>query len=431
MNDDVLNPAWPLIFQNPCTWTDGWDGSAWTDPPAEVPAHLRPPMEVLADANAVVAGFDRVRRAAPNKPSTARWELNLLEFTTSLLERLRTGTYKQGPGFNFTLNEGGRLRAINALNVDDMIVQHVVTDGVLVPRLRRLLIHDAGASLKGKGLSFTRRRFEQHVREFVHLHGLDRGHVLKVDFRRFFDNVDHEKLLDLLQRAIRCQAFIDFVAALLKRSEVDISHLPPGVVPEIFNSVEYLRVPRRLRTGRRFLRRSLGVGSPTSQILGLFLLTRVDSLCQTVHRCRFYDAYMDDRVVIHHDRAFLEHLLGEIVEEGARWGLHVNHRKTRITPLAQGVTFLKTRYVVKPTGGVVRHMPREAVVRQRRKLVHLAELVVRGERPLEALTHLHASWRGQRRWYSAHNALRRVDALVDELLTRVELHRRGLLTFHR
>ena len=162
--------------------------------------------------------------------------------------------------------------------------------------------------------------------------------------------------------------------------------------------------------------KSMGIGSPVSQIAGIFLPTPIDTWCKTVRGIHCYDAYMDDRIIIHRDKEFLHTLLEEIKAVAKTIGVYVHEKKTQIIKLSHGFTFLKTKYHLTPTGKIIRSIPRDVVVRQRRKLKKLILFVQEGSLTIQAFVNQYKSWRGDKVRYSAHHTLINMDKLYKELI---------------
>lgn len=351
------------------------------------------------------------------KDSTQKYGLNLLQNILELQKELRNETYEQEQGATFRLNEGGHIRLVKALTVKDTVMQHSLCDTVLVPELSRHLIHDNGASLKGKGISFTRKRFERHLRWHFQRYGSE-GYALKLDFRKYFDNIRHDVLAGQVRKYIRDDAVLRPLHAILWANRVDISYSDdPRYIDGVFNSLEHQRLDPKLLTGRRYMAKSMGIGAPTAQIAGIFLPTPIDTWCKTVRGVHCYDAYMDDRIIIHPDKEYLKELLAEIKEIAARLGIHINERKTQIVKLSHGFTFLKTKYVLTETGKIIRRIPRDVVVRQRRKMKRLARFVINGEMSFEAFRDQYKGWRGDKGRYHARRTLNNMDNLYRRLET--------------
>ena len=368
-------------------------------------------MNDFTNANHLIEGYRRARKCSGWKESNQKYGLSLLRNIRKLQLELRTGTYAQGQGSIFRLNENGHLRLVKALTVRDTVMQHSLCDSVLIPELSSHLIYDNGASQKGKGISFTRKRFERHLRWHYRNYGTE-GYVLKIDFRKYFDNIRHDVLRERIGCFVQNDAVMRALDSVLEANRVDISFTDdPAYIDGVFNALEYDSLDKGLLTRRRFMAKSLGIGAPTAQISGIFLPTPVDTWCKTVRGIRCYDAYMDDRIIIHPSKDYLRELLGEIKEIAQRLGIHTNEKKTQIVKLSHGFTFLKTKYVLTETGKIIRRIPHDVVVRQRRKMKKLARFVVEGSMDFTAFENQYKSWRGDKSRYHARMTLDNIDKL--------------------
>lgn len=375
-------------------------------------------IDFAADADALFNSAKRMARVSGWKYSTQKILCDLLPEIFRVQEMLKSGPLKQGEWHSFKLCERGHLRLVKALSAGDMLIQHTLVDAVLVPVLRRYLIHDNGASLEGKGIAFTRRRFEEHLHWHYRRYGTE-GYVLKMDFRKYFDNIDHQKLLAAMAEKIPDARFLYLIEEILKANRPDVSYDPrtiAEIMQEPYSSLDGDAVDGALKDGSKLLPKSLGIGSPLSQIAGIFYPTRIDTYCKVVRGVHCYDAYMDDRIVVHPSKDFLIDLLAGVKDQAASMGLFIHPHKTQISRLARGVRFLNTRYRLTETGRVIRGIPRDVVVRERRKLKHLAKLVIDGKLDRAAFVQQYESWRGDKARYNAHGIIAGMDKLYKELL---------------
>ena len=248
------------------------------------------------------------------KPATQRYHSNLLLNNLELQEELRNGTYRVEPTVNFWINERGRQRYIESPKIRDRIVQKVLTTEILIPYLTKPLIYDNYASLKGRGTSFARKRIDVLLQRFIRNHGTD-GYVLLIDIKKYFPSIDH---------------------TILKKMVHDRIHEPP----EIMNLIDYvIDTSSNSEIG-------LNLGSEAPQIFAVFYLSLIDSFIKTVKGIKYYGRYMDDMFIISESKEELKNLLEEIKEQLAGLKLEINERKTHITKLSRGFTFMQVKYNV-------------------------------------------------------------------------------------
>lgn len=374
-------------------------------------------MRDFANANSLMSAYERVRKTSGWKESTQRYGLNLLRETYWLQKALRERNYAQHECNTFKLCERGHLRLVKALVTRDMVMQHSLCDTVLVPELLKYIIHDNGASIKGKGISFTRRRFEQHLRWHYRRYGTE-GYILKIDFKKYFDNIQHDILKKLIAEKIQNEDVQYVLSEIFKANEIDVSYTDDtDILQKVFSSLEYEQIDTALLTGKRFMPKSLGIGSPVSQIAGIFFPYRIDNFCKTVKGIHCYDAYMDDRIVIHKSKEFLWSLLEEIKVLAEKQGITIHQDKTQIIKLSHGFTFLKTKYILTETGKIIKKIPRDVVTAERRKLKKLAALVVAGHMSRDKFVTQYKSWKGDKqRYYNAYHTLKNMDKFYRRLL---------------
>jgi hypothetical protein len=298
--------------------------------------------------------------------------------------RLIAGESIQHGFMEFTLNERGKTRHIKSVHISERIVQKALCDYVLVPILSNPLIYDNGASVKGKGTHFALRRLTAHLSCFYRQNGFsNNGYALLIDFAKFFDNIRHDTLFELLDGHISDERVKDLV--------------------------------------RRFVTvfgdgKSLGLGSQVSQIAAIFYPDRLDHFIKEKLHIKYYGRYMDDLYLIHADKARLEYCLTEIKKVCDTLGIIINMKKTKIVKLSDGLEFLKGKYVLLKTGKILRLPGKDSTKRMRRKLKKFKSLVDAKKMSFDDLRSAYQSWRGNyKRRFNAYHQVRYMDKLYNDL----------------
>ena len=359
-------------------------------------------------ANQYLEATKKLAKSSGWKYKSQAFLLNRLSEIVKLKKEIETGTYEPQEGSVFEINENGHRRLVKSMTPRDAVLQHALCDGVIIPKVKEHIIYDNGAGLKGRGLSFTRRRFEEHLRWHYRRYGTE-GYALIIDFSKYFDNIRHEDAIRQLETIFRDKELTNLAKKILKTYEVDISYTEHDLMDEVFNSLEYVKIPKEKLTGDRMMRKSLGIGAPISQIIGILYPTLIDQYVKTVKGVHGYDAYMDDRIVLHPDKAFLRALLQDIETLAKRLGIHINRKKTQIVKLSHGFTWLKTRYILTETGKIIKKIPKDVTKRERRKLKRLAQKVAAGDMTAEEYENQYRAWRGDKKRYNAFKTLQSMD----------------------
>lgn len=229
-------------------------------------------------------------------------------------------------------------REIQALSYGDRIVQHSLCDNVLGPYLERHLIYDNSACRKGKGTHFALDRLTCFLRKYYRSNGSN-GYILKCDVRKYFNSIDHE----VLGQKIRRMDLPDDVKWLLDK---------------IIGSYEYEE------------RKGLPMGNQTSQWFALYYLDSLDRLVKEKLRIRYYSRYMEDMILIHPSKEYLQECLARMREHLEGELKLAFNEKTQIHAIRQGVDYLGFHFYLTETGKVIRTLRQSGKKRLKRKLRH-------------------------------------------------------------
>ena len=325
------------------------------------------------------------------KETTQRYLSDMLVRNIELMDEVLGGTYAVKPTVDFLLNERGHIRKIEAPVVRDRVIQKTLMKHVLTPSLRPYLIYDNYASLTDRGTAFARKRFEVMLRRYIAKNGTD-GYILLIDIRKYFENINHEILKQLVDPKIQNEP--ENVISLIHYMIDTSSHTEKG----------------------------LNLGSECPQIFAVYFPNRIDHFVKVVKGVKYYGRYMDDIFVIGKTKAELLSLLSEIEEQLKMIKLEANAKKTHIVKLSHGFTFLQVKYNITKTGKISKRMTHGKIVRERRRLKAFKRMYDQGIMTEEEIWNCYHSWRGT--IVKDHNACRKslesMDALYRSLFPKHE-----------
>lgn len=108
--------------------------------------------EIICDANNLYRAYKVSVKTSKWKETTQKFMMNFLRYIFSIQDDLMNRTLQNGPTQEFTLFERGRVRPITSIQIRDRIIRHVLCDEVLLPEVKKHIIYDNCASIKGRGI---------------------------------------------------------------------------------------------------------------------------------------------------------------------------------------------------------------------------------------------------------------------------------------
>lgn len=158
------------------------------------------------------AAWREFRRGKRKKPDVRAFERHLEDNVFRLRDDLASYRYRHGSYHRFRICDP-KPRTIHKAVVRDRLVHQAVVR-FLGPILERSYIFDSYSCQKGKGPHAAVRRLETFRRQ-VSRNGTRPCWALKFDIAQFFDSVDHEILLRLLERRVPCEQTLRLLAEIV------------------------------------------------------------------------------------------------------------------------------------------------------------------------------------------------------------------------
>lgn len=295
-------------------------------------------------------------------------------------DKLSKRNYKSIPFYEFNIHERGKERNIKSLHISERVVQKCLCDNFLTPLVEKRVIYDNAACRKDKGVDFSRKRMVHHLRNYYINHGFE-GYALTFDFSKYFNNIDHEILINMLSKIIEDSKLLNLIKTLIKD----------------------------------FGEKGLGLGSQISQTCALFYPTAVDKEFKEKFKCKYYGRYMDDGYIIHKDKEFLIKCRESLFKIANELNIKINPKKTQIIKLSKGIVWLKTRYILTKSGKIYKKPYKKSIVSMRRKLKKLRELYEQKKIKISEVKTALASWLGYIRKSNSYRSQESIKRLVVKL----------------
>jgi len=276
--------------------------------------------DIISIENLLVS-WQEFLRGKRKRSDVAEFLIHFMDNISLLHEILSNKTYRHGGYFAFKINDP-KPRDIHKAKVKDRLVHHAIYR-ILYPYFDQKFIHDSYSCRVDKGTHRAVSRFRDFSYK-VSKNNTCTCWVLKCDIRKFFANIDHGILKDILRKNIRDSEII-----WLLNQIIDSFHSENGVG------------------------KGLPLGNLTSQLLVNVYMNEFDQFVKRVLKVKHYIRYADDFVVLSEDKKYLENIIIEfrnfLIET---LSLEIHPAKTSIKTLASGIDFLG--YVVFPRHIVLR-----------------------------------------------------------------------------
>lgn len=318
--------------------------------------------------------YDKVRITTKNKKEVIRFSLNLNENLMDILTKLYKGKYVFNKYRIFLIREP-KYRLIMSECIEDKIVNHLFSNE-LIKSLEKSLIYTNVATRKNKGSKLAYSEFIKAVNKLMY--SSKDIYVLKLDISKYFYNINHEILMEMVMEKIKDKKALFLLKEILDTTNK--SYVNKEIREVIYKEKERVMSLNISKEEKRKLcseldkiptyREGYGlpIGNMSSQILAVFFLNKVDHFIKEVLGCKNYIRYMDDLVIIDSDYEKLKEYKKIITKEIEKYDLKVNE-KSSIFKLRSGVNFLGYNFKVK--GKLNIKYRKDTIKRVNKKIINL------------------------------------------------------------
>lgn len=297
----------------------------------------------LTSFDNLLRAYRQARRGKRKRAGVAEFSLTFEHELFAVQRELRAGSYRPGNYRLFTIYER-KPRVIAAAPFRDRVVHHAVMQ-MIEPTLDRTFISDSYACRKGKGVHAAVDRYQAWAQTY--------RYVLKMDIQQYFPSIDHDLLKEKLRRRIVDARVLDLLDRIIASSPQN------ATAPQYFAGDDLL-TPLDRRTG-------IPIGNLTSQFFANLYLDDFDQHVKHVLKVRPYLRYVDDMVVLDHDKPRLAEMRAAVRDRLATDRLCLHPRKDHVSPVADGLNILG--YVVYPAHRRLRSDNGHRFVRKLHKMV--------------------------------------------------------------
>ena len=277
--------------------------------------------ETIASPEALFRAWDEFKRGKRMKEDVLAFEKELESNIFCLHRDLKAKQYRHGPYSDFFIQDP-KLRHIYKASVRDRVLHHAMF-ATLNPIFEPTYTPNSFSCRIGKGTHKGVTVLAQMLRA-VSRNNTRPCYALKCDIRKFFDSIDHNILLGILEKRI-----VDADTRWLMR--------------EVIGSYEVAgyRERERERESKNAPRKGLPIGNLTSQLFANVYMNECDQFVKHDLHIKHYVRYTDDFLIVDNDLAKLGALLQPIqtfLRERLKLELHPD--KVEIRRYTKGIDFL-------------------------------------------------------------------------------------------
>ena len=195
-------------------------------------------------------------------------------YLSKIQEMLINGTYKTSKYETFIKNDKGKEREIYKLPFYPDRIIHWAIMLQIEPIFMKTFTTFTNASLKDRGIHRTLDQLDKML-----LDEEGTKYCLKIDVEKFFPNINHDILKELLRKKFKDKLLLN-------------------LLDEIIDSID----------GEK----GAPIGNYLSQYFANFYLAYFDHWLKETKKCKYVLRYMDDIVILHSDKNFLHQLRKDI-----------------------------------------------------------------------------------------------------------------------
>jgi len=227
----------------------------------------------LCSYDNLLLAFKKARRHKTQKQYVIDFEKDLETNLLLLRSELLLHSYAPKPLVHFIICDP-KTRKISKSDFRDRVVHHALCN-IIGPIFDKLFIYDSYANRIGKGTLKAVQRFDVFKTK-ASKNNTVKCYILKADINKYFENVDHKILISIIKKRIADKR----VLWLIKKILANYSSVFPG--------------------------KGMPLGNLTSQFFANIYLNELDYFIKHTLKARYYIRYVDDFVILEHDKEQLE-----------------------------------------------------------------------------------------------------------------------------
>lgn len=172
--------------------------------------------EDILDFDKLLEEYKTIRSKTKHKEKIYKYELYLGTNLLNLLNQLKYNKYHH-QSYNIFIIKEPKYRIIMSEKMNDKIVNHLISNNVLIPLIEPLLIDSNVATRINKGTSYGLKLALKYINKLKL--NYDNVYALKIDIKKYFFNIDHQILLTKLHKIITDEKLFYLINHIITSSD--------------------------------------------------------------------------------------------------------------------------------------------------------------------------------------------------------------------
>ena len=265
--------------------------------------------------------YKKARKGKTKKNYVKEFSEDLINNLIKLNLELISFKYKPKPLEIFIIRDP-KTRKISKSDFKDRIIHHALCN-IIEPIFDKTFINDSYANRKGKGTLAALNRFDKFKRKVSRNGKINgwfnnnqvKGYCLKADIKHYFEEINHNVLLKIIERRIKDNNIIWLIKKILSNYE----------------------------GGGGEQQKGMPIGNLTSQFFANVYLNELDYFIKHKLKAKYYIRYVDDFVILHSNKKILEIYKDKINKYLNYLKLELHPNKSKIISLTRPINFVGFR----------------------------------------------------------------------------------------
>ncbi len=273
----------------------------------------------------LLQAFNEAKKGKTTLPYVIKFNKNLKENLLELKKELEEGSYRPEKLTTFIIRDP-KVRTISKSIFRDRIIHHAIVQ-IIEPIFEPIFIYDSYANRIGKGTVKALDRYNLFLRKVtkngssLHAGGGDvknpdfiKGYVLKADIKKYFENVEQEILMGIIEKRIKDKKLISLIRLITNNFDSKIKG------------------------------KGMPLGNLTSQFFANIYLNELDQFVKNNLKIKYYIRYVDDFIILHRSKEvlkFYKEKINKFLINNLKVELHPE--KSDVIPLSCGTPLLGFR----------------------------------------------------------------------------------------